>query len=71
MDNRQKLIGMIKGNENDLFIYVEQPDGKFRYFDEALQKATGQSLNQLELRHHAFVVGSEETAMMVLELKDK
>lgn len=70
MDSREKLISMIKGNENTLSIYVKQPDGKYRYFDEMLQKTTGRSLTQSELRHPAFVVGSEETAMTMLELQN-
>ena len=70
MDSRERLISMIKGNENALSIYVKQPDGKYRCFDEMLQKTTGRSLTQSELRQPAFVVGSEETAMMMLELQN-
>ncbi|MBR2771320.1 MAG: hypothetical protein IKD78_04825 [Bacteroidales bacterium] len=72
MDNRERLISMIKGNENTLSIYVKQPDGTYKYFDEMLQKVTGRSFTESELResrHPKFLLGDEETAKSVLELK--
>ena len=50
MDNRQKLIGMIKSNKNALFIYVQQPDGKYKYFDMTQGKTIGQSLTLSQLK---------------------
>lgn len=72
MDNRQRLIDMVKGNGAAIKIYVQQPDGKYRYFDEMLQKVTGRSFTESELResrHPKFLLGDEETAKSVLELK--
>ncbi len=68
MDNRQRLIDMVKGNCVAVKIYVQQPDGRYKYFDEMLQKTTGRSLTQSELKQIALVV-DEETAKFIVELK--
>ena len=70
MDNRQKLIGMVKSSKNALFTYVQQPDGKYKYFDMTQKKTIGQSLTLSQLREPKFTVGDEETAMILFELQN-
>jgi hypothetical protein len=69
MDNRQRLIGMIKGNKNALFIYVQQPDGKYKYFDMTQKKTIGQSLTLSQLRTPSFIC-DEGAAMIASELQN-
>lgn len=69
MDNRQKLIGMVKSSKNALFTYVQQPDGKYKYFDMTQGKTIGQSLSLSQLRSPHFIV-DEWGAMAAFQLQN-
>ena len=68
MDNREILIDIVKGCDYKEIVYVKQADGSYKYFDQILQKMTGQSLTQSELKQKSFVVASEEQAKQMIKL---
>ena len=69
MDNRQRLIDMVKGNRAAVNVYVQQPDGKYKYFDMTQGKTIGQSLTLSQLRSPTFIV-DEQGAMTAFELQN-